>query len=237
MIPNKTSTTLSPTLKINSLPVISIIMPVDGTTTNDFTNGATENDWLSANIPVEICYDGTRWRTEVKASSAADLYGTIPVNKGGTGKTYLTPGKVLTGNGQAVLEKSLVELLSSVMEFEDGDDYFSSGSLRIPPGNPTTSETLINRTSLLSGRLSFECTAASLDSGIATLYINDVSKGSAELTNGESKTWSNVSISKGDIIKIEITNMVKSSASDSVIEYMILGCAKIVGSNFLISNK
>lgn len=87
IIPNMNSAIIAPTLNINSLGAKNIIMPIDGMNTSASTNAATLTNWLGSNQPVDIMYDGTRWRAEVRVQSANYLYGQVPISKGGTGAT------------------------------------------------------------------------------------------------------------------------------------------------------
>lgn len=82
--PNIQGTNKTPTLNLNNLGAKNIIMPIDGTNTVIGTNGAYNDNWLTV-APLTITYDGTRWRSSVKAQNANSLYGTVTISHGGTG--------------------------------------------------------------------------------------------------------------------------------------------------------
>lgn len=102
ILPNLQSTSRTPTLNVNGLGAKRLVMPINGSNTgsttqppvvyNDDTTEeeiasktATAAKWLSANKPVTVRYDGTYWETDIVAQSATCLYGTVPVESGGTG--------------------------------------------------------------------------------------------------------------------------------------------------------
>lgn len=87
VIPDLASTQTTPKLNINGLGDKNIIMPIDGVNTVIGSNAATLANWLSANAPTRIMFDGTRWKADVRAVSAANIYGTVAIKKGGTGAT------------------------------------------------------------------------------------------------------------------------------------------------------
>lgn len=49
------------------------------------TASGYSDDWLSANKPIRIMYDGYFWVTDIAQPHASDLMGSVPVTKGGTG--------------------------------------------------------------------------------------------------------------------------------------------------------
>lgn len=85
IIPNRNSAALTPTLDINGLGAKNIIMPIDGVNSSMATNAAKLPTWVGANQPMEIVYDGTRWKSEVRAQSAQYMYGQVAIAGGGTG--------------------------------------------------------------------------------------------------------------------------------------------------------
>lgn len=86
MIPHTVSTSTSPTLDVNDLGAKNLrrrLSNMTSTTQVGYTNG-----WIASNKPVHVVYDGTYWIVEELAKpSAADLYGTVSIEKGGTGGT------------------------------------------------------------------------------------------------------------------------------------------------------
>ena len=82
MIPHVVSAATAPTLNVNGLGAKSIRQPLTNNTSATVA-GAT-NNWLVANKPVRVMYDGTFWKTvELARASASGLYGTVPVANGG----------------------------------------------------------------------------------------------------------------------------------------------------------
>jgi len=89
IIPHVASTSTSPTLTINNLGARTISRRTSTTTTAGSV-GCSSN-WIAANKPLLIQYDGSYWVAIGQAKpNAADLIGTTPVNRGGTGKTSWT---------------------------------------------------------------------------------------------------------------------------------------------------
>ncbi len=86
MIPHVVSASTTPTLNVNGLGAKTIRQPL--TTNTSATAPGTANTWLVANKPVRVMYDGTYWKTvEIPRPSATGIYGTVPVESGGTGGT------------------------------------------------------------------------------------------------------------------------------------------------------
>lgn len=105
MVPHTASTVTNPKLNVNSLGDKYIKQSVSSATATGVIPANT--NWLSANKPVMVMYDGTCWKTVGTRSNAADLYGTLAVGKGGTGKATFTAGSFLVGNGtDALAEKT-----------------------------------------------------------------------------------------------------------------------------------
>lgn len=85
MIPNVVSASNAPTLNVNGLGAKTIRRRVSSATTSTTTGYAVA--WLAANKPIKVEYDGTFWIADLPAQNASDLYGTVPISKGGTGAT------------------------------------------------------------------------------------------------------------------------------------------------------
>lgn len=85
MIPNVVSTTSSPTLNVNGLGAKTIRRRVSNSPATT-TTGLTE-DWLSANKPITVMYDGLFWVVDLNRPNALDLLGTVDIANGGTGAT------------------------------------------------------------------------------------------------------------------------------------------------------
>lgn len=85
MIPHITSTTNAPTLNVNGLGAKNLRQPLSLNTTA--TTTAELDTWLTSGKPVHVIYDGTLWKINIPRPSASNLYGTVPIESGGTGAT------------------------------------------------------------------------------------------------------------------------------------------------------
>lgn len=95
MIPARASSTKGPTLDVNGLGAKFIRRRLSSGATVD--EGYTTT-WLTKNKPFRLMYDGTQWIVEGHNKPVvADVYGTLPVEKGGTGAT--TASEALTNLG------------------------------------------------------------------------------------------------------------------------------------------
>ena len=85
MILDKTSASTAPTLNINGLGAKYFRQKLS---TNTSTTTAGANDtWLVANKPFSVMYNGTYWVVELARTDANNIYGTVPIEAGGTGAT------------------------------------------------------------------------------------------------------------------------------------------------------
>lgn len=114
IIPHVTSTTISPTLNVNSLGAKSIRMPI--TYNSSATSVGSVTTWIVKNVPITVEYDGTYWKTiSCPRPSAQYLHGTVPVSNGGTGLTSVTSNSFLIGNGTSnMVEKTSSEVLDLI---------------------------------------------------------------------------------------------------------------------------
>ena len=83
IIPDTTSTATIPTLNVNGLGVKSIKQRLSLNTS--LTAEAATESWMVANKPVTLLFDGTQWVTITGRPAATTLYGTVPIESGGTG--------------------------------------------------------------------------------------------------------------------------------------------------------
>lgn len=85
IIPDTASTSVSAKLNVNGLGAKYIRQ----STTNDTTTGLTPKNanWMAANKPITIQYDGTQWKTVAARSNASDMNGVLAIANGGTGAT------------------------------------------------------------------------------------------------------------------------------------------------------
>lgn len=92
MIPHVVSESAAPTLDVNGLGAKPIKRRLSNLSTS-VQNGYTTT-WLAANKPFRIIYDGTQWIVEGhEKPTSADLYGTMPIEKGGTGATSVVDAR------------------------------------------------------------------------------------------------------------------------------------------------
>lgn len=85
IVPNYTSTAVNPTLNVNGLGAKQLRCPI-GTNNATTTTGASAS-WIYTGKPVKVRWNGTFWITDIIRADANNLYGTVPIAKGGTGAT------------------------------------------------------------------------------------------------------------------------------------------------------
>lgn len=83
MIPHTVSTSKTPTLNVNGLGAKMLRRRLSNSTIS--TVAAASENWLGANKPVRVFYDGNYWIADFTRPNAADIYGTLPIANGGTG--------------------------------------------------------------------------------------------------------------------------------------------------------
>lgn len=83
MVPHVESTSTSITLNVNGLGAKYIRRRLSTNTTT--TSAGASDDWLSANKPIRVIYDGTFWIADLQKPNATDLMGTVSIQNGGTG--------------------------------------------------------------------------------------------------------------------------------------------------------
>lgn len=108
IIPHVTSENVTPTLNVNDLGAKNIRQRLS-TTTATTVAGQSEN-WLVANKPITVMYDGTYWIADLVRPDANTFYGTLDINQGGTGAD--TAKAALTNLG-AVGKADIVDNLES----------------------------------------------------------------------------------------------------------------------------
>ena len=75
MIPNKISTSRTPTLNVNGLGAKSLRVKVSGYTGT--TTAALTTNWLASNKPIRVTYDGLWWVCDMALPSASSMYGNV----------------------------------------------------------------------------------------------------------------------------------------------------------------
>lgn len=84
MIPHTASTSKTATLNVNSLGAKQLRRPLSSN--NVSTVAPSEDNWLTANKPVTVMYNGTYWIVmDMARPNGPDIYGTVAVENGGTG--------------------------------------------------------------------------------------------------------------------------------------------------------
>lgn len=85
-VPSMTSASTAPTFNLNGLGAKTIKRRLSNI--SSVTQAGYTNNWLYANKPFTLVYDGSAWIVEGATKPAvADMYGTLTVDKGGTGAT------------------------------------------------------------------------------------------------------------------------------------------------------
>ena len=85
MIPDTESTTQTPKLNVNGLGETFIRRRVS--TGSSVSAPGYSNEWLAADKPVRVMYNGLFWIVDIVQADASDLRGSVPLTKGGTGAT------------------------------------------------------------------------------------------------------------------------------------------------------
>ena len=127
IVPHVESTSRTPTLAVNdSAP--AVIARRTSSTTKAGQSGYTAN-WIAADVPLLVQWDGTYWAAiGLDKPNAADLSGTVPVTRGGTGQTSWMPGQLLAGDADGGLAQLDNPLINGAILRQDalGTPYWSS---------------------------------------------------------------------------------------------------------------
>ena len=83
LIPHTVSTVAMPTLNVNGLGAKNIRRRVSNSTVT--TVVASSTNWLGANKPIRMTFDGSFWIADFTRPNANDIYGTVAIANGGTG--------------------------------------------------------------------------------------------------------------------------------------------------------
>ncbi|MGN0999704.1 MAG: hypothetical protein ACI4PO_09150 [Faecousia sp.] len=95
MIPHTASTSKTPTLNVNGLGAKTIRRRLSNNSTTTVASVIT--DWLGANKPVRVTYDGLYWIADLNRPNAEDMWGSVPVENGGTGASTADEARVNLG--------------------------------------------------------------------------------------------------------------------------------------------
>lgn len=110
---SRTTATTQPKLNVNGLGDKGIRQPLG--TNSMSTVAGYNNTWISAGCPIVLTYTGTLWKTEHQRTSAANMYGTVKVESGGTGAN--NAADALTNLGavsKAEFDSTIAELRSLI---------------------------------------------------------------------------------------------------------------------------
>lgn len=95
MIPHTVSTSTAPTLNVNGLGAKTIRRTLSD---NSTTTVASElADWLGANKPVCVTYNGVYWIADLSRPKASDIYGSVGIENGGHAGTTLEEAQANLG--------------------------------------------------------------------------------------------------------------------------------------------
>lgn len=102
IIPHASSTSTSPTFNLNGLGAKTIKRRYSYT--NSSTASGQLSSWLSINKPQVLQYDGTYWiAVGANKPYGPDMYGTVGVSNGGTGKTSWTSNRLVYASTSSTL--------------------------------------------------------------------------------------------------------------------------------------
>ena len=128
MIPSVVSTTVAPTLNVNNLGAKNIRRRLSSGTASTAVGGSA--NWLGANKPIRVEYDGTYWIADIPQANATDIYGVVPIAKGGHGAATakearenlgITPANI---GAAPAYDYSEEDLTAGESELETGKLYF-----------------------------------------------------------------------------------------------------------------
>lgn len=116
MVPHVASTTYAPTLTINGRSTYLIRRFISSQADTATMSTGIYTNWLKANVPVLLMYTSGKWvACTFPKPDAEDLWGTVMVERGGTGLTNLKAGSYLVGSGKSyVLLKTPSEVLADI---------------------------------------------------------------------------------------------------------------------------
>lgn len=96
MVPHVVSASTTPTLNVNNLGAKNIKRRLSSISTS--VQSGYSNTWLAKGTPFRVTYDGTQWIVDgLTKPATADLYGTLSVEKGGTGATSASDARTNLG--------------------------------------------------------------------------------------------------------------------------------------------
>lgn len=109
MVPHVVSTTNTVTLNVNGLGAKAIRRRVSNSTVTTVL-GSSDN-WIAANKPIRVTYEGRWWIADLDIPNATDIYGIVAVENGGTGGT--SPATARENIGAVNMNPQTVSLLKA----------------------------------------------------------------------------------------------------------------------------
>lgn len=179
MIPDTESTTQAPKLNVNGLGEILIRRKVSAG--SSITASGYTNDWLAANKPVRVMYDGLFWTVDIVQAHASDLMGSVPITSGGTGATTAADAISNLGAAAASHTHAAGDITSGTL-----------GSARLP-----TVPISKGGTGATTAAAALTTLGAMADSRIVAVYNTSVS-----FTSGQA-TYSNSAITSSSVVLVE----------------------------------
>lgn len=121
MVPHVASTTTAPTINVNDLGAKNIRMRLSSAPQS--TTQLSTEDYLAANKPVRLVYDGQYWIIDdAIRPNANDLYGVVPITSGGTGAE--TASQALANLGGMPLSKTMTTAEFNSLETKDSETLY-----------------------------------------------------------------------------------------------------------------
>ena len=114
IIPHTVSTSATCTFNLNNLGAKNICRSYN--TSTMVTYSGSSANWLAANEPIFIVYNGIYWVIQsMPVINYEEGYGTLKVSNGGTGLNTIAVGSYLVGNGTSVISlKTPTEVCSDI---------------------------------------------------------------------------------------------------------------------------
>ena len=126
MITHTVSTSTTPTLNVNGLGHVAIRRRIN--TLGSQVAGGYANAWLTADRAYHMVYDGKYWIVEnMTQAAAADLYGTVPIEKGGTDATTAAEART---NLDVFSKEEVALAISAEIEKVNGNSTETAASVQ-----------------------------------------------------------------------------------------------------------
>lgn len=114
MIPHETSNTTMPKLDVNGLGPLPLRQQLSANF--GATTAGAITTWVSKGKPALVTYDGSLWKVNIARTPGAYLYGSVPVEKGGTGAETQEEARLNLG---AASDEDVNELETKISMVED----------------------------------------------------------------------------------------------------------------------